>query len=67
MSNTEKNNYTDSIKELERILAELEQNDATDMDTITIKVKRASQLLSICKNRLTQINSEIEKLMSELD
>jgi len=59
--------YTEAVAELETILVYLEQNSEVNMDVITEKVKRAASLMEICKKQLHELDSELEKLMSDLD
>lgn len=63
----EKISYTEAVAELETILVYLEQNSEVNMDIITEKVKRAASLMEICKKQLHELDSELEKLMSDLD
>ena len=39
--------YGDAVKELEKILSELENSEEINMDVISNKVKRAAQLIDI--------------------
>lgn len=59
--------YTEAVAELETILVQLEQNSEVNMDVITQQVKRAAFLMEICKKQLHELDSELEKLMSDLD
>lgn len=43
--------YADAVAELERILADLEA-DRCDIDDVTVKVARAEQLVTHCRNRV---------------
>ncbi len=63
----QKINYTDAVSELEKILAELENNAEIDMEQISEKVKRAAELLDVCKKQLHEIDSELEKMLENLD
>lgn len=63
----QKINYTDALAELDNILAELENNAEMDMEYISGKVKRAAELLRICKKQLYEIDEELEKILEELD
>lgn len=63
----QKINYSEAVSELEKILQELENNADIDMEQISIKVKRAAQLLDVCKKQLYQIDTELEKMLEELD
>lgn len=60
-------NYTEAVAELEKILTELENNDEVDMGVISTKVKRAAELIEICKKQLHEIDTDLEKILSDLD
>ena len=57
--------YTEAIKELEQIVAEIEQGEIT-VDTLSEKVKRASELIKICKKKLTSTEQDVNKILEEL-
>lgn len=57
--------YADLMEELERILEDLE-NDAIDVDELAARVKRASELIRICRERLAHSKAEIEQVVAEL-
>jgi len=59
--------YTEAVKELESILAELENNPEVNMDAISEKVKRAAVLMEICKKQLHELDQDLEKIMENLD
>ncbi|VBB45621.1 Exonuclease VII small subunit [uncultured Paludibacter sp.] len=63
----QKTTYTEAVTELEKILADLENNAEVDMEQISGKVKRAAELLNICKKQLHEIDAELEKMLDELD
>ena len=48
-------------------LAELESNADVNMEMISVKVKRAAELMEFCKKQLHEIDEDLEKLMNELD
>jgi exodeoxyribonuclease VII small subunit len=58
--------YSDAMEELERILEALE-DDAVDVDQLAQQVRRASELLKLCRERLTETQVEIEKVVAEFD
>ena len=58
--------YTESVAELETILAELENNPEVNMDIIAEKVKRAAVLMDLCKKQLHELDEELEKMMADL-
>ncbi len=59
--------YDEAVAELEQILKELETNEDINMDNIAAKVKRAALLLDFCKKQLHELDSDIQKMMDELD
>lgn len=63
----QKMTYTEAVAELEGILAELENGKEVNMDLISEKVKRASLLMTFCKNQLHQLDAELEKMLEQLD
>ncbi len=54
--------YNDALQEIQRIVAELEQNP-TDIESLTEKLKRAQELIKLCKDKLTKTDEEIQKLL----
>lgn len=63
---TEKPNYTEAYQELLRIVAEIEKGEIT-VDELSEKVKRAAQLIRICKAKLTSTEEDVNKILKELD
>lgn len=59
--------YSDAQKELELILQELENEKEINMDHIALKVKRAAELIAICKKQLHEIDTELEQIMEQLN
>jgi exodeoxyribonuclease VII small subunit len=57
--------YTDAILELESIVTEIEQGEIT-IDTLSEKVKRASELIKICKAKLTATEEDVNKILGEM-
>lgn len=58
--------YEAAVGELEEIVAQME-NDELDIDELTAKLKRAQQLLAMCKKRLTNIDKEVSELLQKDD
>ncbi len=58
--------YADAIVEVEQILAELEGSDI-DVDKLAERVKRASHLLYLCRERLSVVQVDVEALISSLE
>lgn len=55
-------NYTSALKELEKIVEELERGEVP-VDMLVSKVKRASELMRQCKAILRDTSEEVEKVM----
>lgn len=63
---SEKVNYTEAFKELQTIVSEIEQGEIS-VDELSEKVKRAAQLIKICKTKLTTTEEDVNKILKELD
>ena len=62
----EKNiNYTQAFEELQYIVKKME-NAEISVDELSEIIKRASFLITICKNKLTQTEEEVNKIIDEL-
>ncbi len=62
----EKMTYSQALAELEGILGIL-RSDACDVDTLAERTRRAAALLSYCRAKLTRTESELAKVLEELD
>lgn len=58
--------YTEAFEELQQIVSEIEQGEIS-VDELSEKVKRATLLIKICKNKLTQTEENVEEILKELD
>lgn len=58
--------YQQAVTEIEDILQKIEQEDL-DVDELTEKVKRVSYLLKLCKKKLHTTESEVEKVLEEMN
>lgn len=58
-------NYTQAKKELEEIVQSIEAGEL-DVDVLTAKVKRVSELIALCKERLTKTDKELQKLLEDM-
>ena len=59
-------NYTEAYSELQKIVSEIEQGNIT-VDQLTEKVKRATELIKICKNKLSTTEEDVNKILAELE
>ena len=62
----EKLTYTEAKKELEAIVAAIESGEL-DLDALTEKVKRASELIAFSKEKLKKTDEELQKILDEID
>ena len=56
--------YEAALAELQAIVGKLE-NDELDIDQMTEQLKRAQELIKLCKDKLTKTDEEIKKILSE--
>ena len=63
---SEKINYTNAFEELQAIVTEIEQGEIT-VDELSKKVKRAAELIKICKARLSTTEEDVNKILRELE
>ncbi|WP_276792089.1 exodeoxyribonuclease VII small subunit [Segatella oulorum] len=56
--------YEEAIATLEQIVARMENNEL-DLDTMSEELKKAKQLIKLCKDKLTKTDQEIRKLLNE--
>ena len=59
-------NYTDAFEELQSIVKEIEQGEIS-VDELSEKVKRATELIVICKTKLTTTEENVNKILREID
>ncbi len=57
--------YTAAFEELKEIVDQLE-NDSISVDELTEKMKRATVLMKICRDKLTKTEEEVNKTIAEL-
>lgn len=54
--------YENAVAELEQIVGQMESGQL-DLDTLTTKLKRAQELIKLCKDRLTKTDEEIQQIL----
>jgi exodeoxyribonuclease VII small subunit len=57
--------YSEAIAELELIVTEIEQGEIT-IDTLSEKVKRAAELIKVCKNKLSSTEEDVNQILGEI-
>ncbi len=64
---TEKNiTFNKAVEELEKILEQIETGKM-DVDELSGKVRRASELLRLCQSKLRNTEEEIDKIIEEME
>lgn len=58
--------YADAVVELEAILSELEADDV-DVDRLAEQVRRAADLIELCRGRLESAQVEVTRIVADLD
>ena len=58
--------YKEAIEKLRRIVAEIDR-DELDVDLLSEKVKEASRLIKLCKEKLYKVDEEVRNVLEELD
>lgn len=57
--------YSDAYSKLQEILSQIESNKL-DVDELSTKIKEASSLLKICKDKLFVANEETKKIIDNI-
>jgi exodeoxyribonuclease VII small subunit len=58
--------YAEAMAELEGILAELEGHDL-DIDLLADRVRRASALITLCRDRITRAEDDVAEIVADLE
>ena len=58
--------YKEAVEKLRRIVAEIEQG-YLDVDLLSDKVKEATRLIKLCKEKLYKADEEVKKVLEELE
>jgi exodeoxyribonuclease VII small subunit len=58
--------YAAAMDELEQILAELE-GDHLDVDVLAERVRRASELIKLCRTRIARAQDDVTKIVTDLE
>jgi exodeoxyribonuclease VII small subunit len=62
---SDKLSYTAAFEELQKIVSEIEKGEIS-VDELSEKVKRAAQLIKICKSKLTDTEEDVNRILQEL-
>ncbi|MFN5911998.1 MAG: exodeoxyribonuclease VII small subunit [Bacteroidota bacterium] len=58
--------YTEAFEELQEIVRHMEDGEIT-VDELSVKVKRATELIKICKTKLTTTEEDVNQILKELE
>ncbi len=61
-----KMNYTSAFEELQQIVRDMEDGEIT-VDELSVKVKRATELIKFCKQKLTTTEEDVNQILKELE
>ena len=57
-------NYEEAVSELEKIVSQME-NGELDIDRMSEALKKAQELITLCKNKLTKTEEEINRILEK--
>jgi len=58
--------YSEAFDELQEIVTDIEDGEIS-VDELSVKVKRASELIKICKSKLTSTEEDVNQILKELE
>ncbi|MFH1768897.1 MAG: exodeoxyribonuclease VII small subunit [Candidatus Omnitrophota bacterium] len=58
--------YSEAMDELNQILEDL-QSERIDLDDLSAKVKRATELIRLCKDKIKNTEMEVTKIVKEFE
>lgn len=58
--------YTEAFDELQQIVSNLEDGEIS-VDELAVKIKRASELIKICKQKLVSTEEDVNQILKELE
>ncbi len=58
--------YAEAMTELEQILDELE-GDHLDVDVLAERVRRASELIKLCRTRIARAQEDVNRIVTDLE
>lgn len=59
-------NYKQALDEIERIVSKIE-NEEPDIDELSSMVKRAAELIKMCKGKLKDTAADLENIIENLE
>lgn len=66
MKKTEEIKYNEAMEELEEILQKIESEEI-DLDDLAKEIKRAAELIKICKQKIEKTEIEVKKILESFE
>jgi len=63
---SEQHNYSEAFEELQLIVSEIEHGQIS-VDELSQKVKRATVLIKICREKLTATEEDVSQILKDLE
>lgn len=58
--------YNEAVEKLRKIVADIEKGDL-DVDILSEKVKEATRLIKLCKDKLFKADEDVKKILEEME
>lgn len=58
--------YNEAVEKLRKIVADIESSEL-DVDILSEKVKEATKLIKLCKEKLYKVDEDVKKVLEELE
>lgn len=58
--------YEEALAQLEDIVGKMEEGQL-DIDTLGEQLKKAKELITLCKDRLTKTDAEVKKILADAE
>ena len=58
--------YNEAVENLRKIVADIESGEL-DVDILSEKVKEATKLIKLCKEKLYKVDEDVKKVLEELE
>ena len=58
--------YTEAFDELQQIVSDLDDCEIS-VDELSLKIKRASELIKVCKQKLVATEEDVSQILKELE
>lgn len=58
--------YVEAVDEINLIISQIEEAEL-DVDELSLKIKRASELFTYCKTKLKKTEEAVEKILEDID